>query len=758
MECCGGTEKRERKECVLIISMDELDLGQTIRGFAAGDKMFNRYTLKAVLGRGGMGIVWRAFDEELERDVALKFLPELLVLDKAAMDELKRETKRSLELTHHHIVRIYDFAQDNRSACISMEYVDGQTLSALRVEKENKVFEVDELAPLVEQACDALEYAHVKAKIVHRDFKPSNLMLNSRGELKVTDFGIARSLSDSVSMISARTSGTLVYMSPQQLDGERANPADDIYSLGATIYELLTSKPPFYSGGIERQIHEKTPSSIAARRSELNIASDKAIPPQWETAIAACLAKDVAMRPQSARDVAQRLGLSVPQYGRATASAAAPTLTKTPVSAATAKPATRKLVVAAAFGALVLIGGGLGWYFGIYAPNKTAQKAEAPKRIFDRTVLAMNEEVAKQQKKVEAAAAEVARIRDEEHVVDLNLEGEISAEELAAGQINVTYARAKNAYIKEKLKLDEVKARAQKQGPEAISRAAEARGAVLINTEPEGATVTLGKETQKSPATFDQAKVGMFLLKVTLENYEPVEQQIEVKEGQVANPGVIKLVRSTGIAQVDSTPQGIDFDLEDAAGTHHTGKTPQALADLPAGPGKITYKPDKAEPHTESVAVAAHGNSVFGWKAPEQQASAAIGATASAKPSATTGARKLFGGRWQGTLHVTSSDGSRSTLDSNLFINENETEVTSAGATNVNSNGYVEKKPAGKQPCHKDGDTLVWERTDRDYQFGKYNKEVRLEITGPNTLRYVGHTRFTSGLTLNTTGTLRRAK
>ena len=92
--------------------MDELDLGQTIRGFAAGQKLFGRYLLKAILGRGGMGIVWRAFDEHLERDVALKFLPELVIHDRAVLDDLKRETKRNLDLTHHHIVRIYDFAQD----------------------------------------------------------------------------------------------------------------------------------------------------------------------------------------------------------------------------------------------------------------------------------------------------------------------------------------------------------------------------------------------------------------------------------------------------------------------------------------------------------------------------------------------------------------------------------------------------------------------------------------------------------------------
>ncbi|PYL62657.1 MAG: hypothetical protein DMF24_03220, partial [Verrucomicrobia bacterium] len=168
----------------------DLDFGATIRGFAVGQRLFDRYVLKQILGRGGMGIVW---------------------LDKAAMDELKRETKRSLELTHHHIVRIYDFEQDGRSACISMEYVDGQTLSALRVEKENKVFEVDEIKPWVEQLCEALAYAHERARVVHRDLKPANLMVNSKGELKITDFGIARSLSDSVSILTmARgTSGTL---------------------------------------------------------------------------------------------------------------------------------------------------------------------------------------------------------------------------------------------------------------------------------------------------------------------------------------------------------------------------------------------------------------------------------------------------------------------------------------------------------------------------------------------------------------------
>src|SRR5438128_10448312 len=106
----------------------------TTRELVAGQRIFSRYTLKRTLRRGGMGIVWLARDEELEREVALKFLPDLIIHDRAVLNELKRETRRSLELTHKNIVRIHDFVHDERSACISMEYIDGETLSNLRAE------------------------------------------------------------------------------------------------------------------------------------------------------------------------------------------------------------------------------------------------------------------------------------------------------------------------------------------------------------------------------------------------------------------------------------------------------------------------------------------------------------------------------------------------------------------------------------------------------------------------------------------------
>ena len=160
------------------------------------------------------------------------------------------------------------------------------------------------------QLTEALQYAHQTAAIVHRDLKPANLLINGRGQLKVADFGIARTLGESVAQLTGRntSTGTLPYMSPQQIDGDPAHPLDDIYGIGATLYELCTSRPPFFSGELVRQIVLKVPPTMTERRAELGIAAGK-LPQNWEATIAACLAKDRTQRPQSAGEVAARLGL-----------------------------------------------------------------------------------------------------------------------------------------------------------------------------------------------------------------------------------------------------------------------------------------------------------------------------------------------------------------------------------------------------------------------------------------------------------------
>ncbi len=383
---------------------DDFELGATVRSLATDQRVFGRYTLKRILGRGGMGVVWLARDGELEQDVALKFLPETVATDREALHELRRETRRSRELTHPHIVRIHDFVRDERAAAISMEYVEGDTLANLRAERPGRMFEVEHLRRWLPQLCGALDYAHGEARVVHRDLKPANLMVDGRERLKVADFGIAATMADTATRVSkmAGASGTPVYMSPQQMMGEKPAATDDIYSLGATLYELLTGKPPFHTGNLIAQVQAKVPPSMAERRAELGV-SGEAIPRKWEETIAACLAKESSARPQSAGEVAERLGLTAgtaPKPAPATPAKAPPAA---PAPAAppdplppplppVARPAPApagaepergnrkshpvRLALGAAAAVVVV---GLTYYFGVHAPEQ--QRREESSRL-----------------------------------------------------------------------------------------------------------------------------------------------------------------------------------------------------------------------------------------------------------------------------------------------------------------------------------------------------------------------------------------
>jgi serine/threonine protein kinase len=308
----------------------------------AGTIVFERYRLRQVIGRGGMGVVWLAEDTKLERTVALKFLPDVIGGDPTALSELKDETRRGLELAHPNIVRIYDFVDDEEAAAISMEYVKGKTLADMRLAKAQKVFSAEELAPWARELCDALEYAHTQCQLVHRDLKPANLMVNAESHLKITDFGIARSMAETMTRISfnnANTSGTMLYMSPQQVMGERPRPTDDIYSVGATLYELLTGKPPFYRGNVSAQIASKKVPPVRERREELGVAAPDVVPEEWEAAIAACLDKDPALRPQSAMELAALLGLAPQTAARLPITARQASASPPPQESATEPPA-----------------------------------------------------------------------------------------------------------------------------------------------------------------------------------------------------------------------------------------------------------------------------------------------------------------------------------------------------------------------------------------------------------------------------------
>jgi len=181
---------------------------------------------------------------------------------------------------------------------ISLEYVDGVNLTTMASAKTHGIFAWEEIKDWMLQLADALEYAHTE-KTVHRDLKPGNLMINSQGRLKLADFGIAATVADSLSRSSIQgiVSGTTLYMSPQQMEGEAPKVTDDVYAYGATIYELLTGKPPFFTGNVEHQVLNVIPTPLTQRLAEFGFVSG--IPPYVHELVMACLAKDPEARPQS---------------------------------------------------------------------------------------------------------------------------------------------------------------------------------------------------------------------------------------------------------------------------------------------------------------------------------------------------------------------------------------------------------------------------------------------------------------------------
>lgn len=356
--------------------------GENVPAMSPGQKVGGgRYTLIRELGRGGMGMVWLASDTRLHEEVALKFVPKAIRGDASALDDLRRETLKSRRLTHPNIIRIHDLDESaGEQPFISMEFVDGPSLAALKAQQEQRLFAWEFLRPLVQQLCEALDYAHGE-KVIHRDLKPANMMLDSRGRLKLADFGIAATASESLTRMTrdVGTSGTPAYMSPQQMDGRAPRVTDDIYALGATLYELLTSKPPFYHGEITYQVRNLPPEPADQRLAELGLSNE--IPADVAAMIMACLAKEPEQRPQSARAVADWIGMNFGHVSEAVEASQ----TREPAEAKS-----KGWMWGAAASAVVLLGLA-GWWF---KRGHTAEKAtdtHAPSS--DRTQMAVANEV-----------------------------------------------------------------------------------------------------------------------------------------------------------------------------------------------------------------------------------------------------------------------------------------------------------------------------------------------------------------------------
>jgi serine/threonine-protein kinase len=278
-----------------------------------------RYRLDELIGEGGMAVVYRAYDLVLNRPVAVKILRAQYGSDANFLRRFEREAQAAARLAHPNIVNVYDVGRDNALYYIVMEYVRGQTLKELIL--EHAPFRIDQAAYIVRQVAAALDYAHQHG-LVHRDVKPQNILVDAQGVVKVTDFGIAKGMTDASLTEAGIGMGTVHYVSPEQARGEGATPASDIYALGVVLYEMLTARLPFDADnpiGLAMQHVSAAPPSPRQFNPDL--------PPQVDSIVLRALAKDPAQRYPTASALAEALarwreqpasGSRVPPSGRAT--------------------------------------------------------------------------------------------------------------------------------------------------------------------------------------------------------------------------------------------------------------------------------------------------------------------------------------------------------------------------------------------------------------------------------------------------------
>ena len=268
------------------------------------------YEITALLGKGGMGEVYRAHDPKLKRDVAIKVLPETVARDPEALARFQREAQSIAALNHPNIVTIYSVEDAGGVVFFTMELVDGKPLSDVIGRRGVPLVRLLQLAiPLA----DAVSAAHEKG-ITHRDLKPANVMVRADGRVKVVDFGLAKLMELSPVDVGAsqmptgtltgdgRIVATVVYMSPEQAEGKRTDPRSDVFSLGVMLYEMATGERPFKGDttvSTMTSILQDTPRSV----TELN----PALPRDLALIVRRCLEKNPEQRTQSAKDLRNQL-------------------------------------------------------------------------------------------------------------------------------------------------------------------------------------------------------------------------------------------------------------------------------------------------------------------------------------------------------------------------------------------------------------------------------------------------------------------
>jgi eukaryotic-like serine/threonine-protein kinase len=293
--------------------------------FDQGTVLAGRYRLTERIASGGMGEVWRAADETLDREVAVKVLRPDAADDSGFAERFRAEARHMGALTHPNIGTVHDFGEDGGTAYLVMEFLEGEPLSTII--RDTAPMDPQLASDILFQVASALQSAH-DAGVIHRDVKPANIVVDPDGYAKLTDFGISRALSEAPLTQTGEVLGTPHYLSPEQAQGQPAGPLSDVYALAVVGYEMITGERPFAGDSMVTTAlaHVSTPAPP--------LPDD--VPEPLRTVVMASLAKDPNQRPQSAEEFAQALRTAPEDLPdglrRAAASAVAPVIVGVPLT------------------------------------------------------------------------------------------------------------------------------------------------------------------------------------------------------------------------------------------------------------------------------------------------------------------------------------------------------------------------------------------------------------------------------------------
>ena len=488
-----------------------------------------RYRCKEALGEHGPISLWLAEDQQKSnQEVVLKVLPAAFSEDGGA-SALQAALLPVRSLKHPHLVALLDVVEDHGRMAVVVEDVLGKSLHQIQQEKEGGCFDHTEIKPWIGQLCEVLQYAH-EAGVVHQDVRPAQIILDEKGNLRLTDFVLARVMADWGKRHGWDLASTdMMYRSPQALEGS-PGVADDIYAVGVLVFELLSGRLPFSGINPQRQIKEVVPPAVTGARAASGC-EGKPVPPKWEAAVARCLEKQPEKRPRSAQDLALALGVG---KGAATVVGKG----KSP-----REEKWHRLVMAAGviFGGilcLAFVGGLCFWFFRVAMPER---KAKARALQEERAAAA-------------ARAAEEARARQEAE--------EALKQEAAAAQA---------AQLQEQELARQAQAEAE--------RLAQARGGLKIQTDPPGARIRVAGLEAKTPVDGLQVPIGNQVVEIDLTGFHRRTQEVKIEEGQTIDLGTLRLDRQMGRVLIKTSPEGATVVWNG----QRVGTTPVKLENIPVG-------------------------------------------------------------------------------------------------------------------------------------------------------------------------------